>query len=138
MQREVRTRMKDGGHNYLRCSNCNVLLADAWVNYPGVTETWTIRAVNCPWCDLDPKTKPLGGSYEIEVKSGRQPGGQPRIMVGGIATPEPDNDDLSVGIMSTHAGFIDCDVKNNKITLKITRGASGNPVFDASLVRCEP
>lgn len=44
--------LKDGGHVYVRCSNCEAILMDLWKTLPKNGEKeikWKVRA-NCPFC----------------------------------------------------------------------------------------
>lgn len=101
--------LKDGGHTYLLCSNCGVPLADVWVVRPHEPETWPVRASNCPFCDEDPKSAPLGGSYLHEVKGG--------FVYGGYGVVKEDDQDDAV--MKTFIS--DVSVGDGVINLKIGR-----------------
>lgn len=46
--------LEDGGHVYIRCSNCEAFLMDLWRTMPRAGEDdkpmkWKLRA-SCPWC----------------------------------------------------------------------------------------
>jgi hypothetical protein len=66
--------LRDGGHVYPRCTNCNAILMDLWVNRPHETDVWKVRC-NCPFCDERPESASLGGSFTVEVKGGFASGG---------------------------------------------------------------
>lgn len=68
----------DGGHVYLKCSNCRALLVDVFRTRPHEPEVWDLRAACC-WCG--------DNSFRTQVKGG--------FHVGGIAiakADEPDED----------------------------------------------
>lgn len=67
--------LEDGPHKYLSCSNCNALLVDLWSTKPDAEQSWEVRAQNCPWCDENPKTAKLGGSFGMKIEGGYHSGG---------------------------------------------------------------
>lgn len=70
--------LSDGGHVYLKCSNCKALLVDVYRTRPHEPETWTLQA-SCPFCGSK--------SFKTEVRGG--------FHIGGIATSpkgEPEED----------------------------------------------
>ena len=67
--------LSDGPHIYLSCSNCRARLVDLWITVPEANITWQVRAANCPFCDEDERSRPLGGSYPTQVRGIFTPGG---------------------------------------------------------------
>lgn len=71
--------LKDGGHVYVSCSNCDAGLLDVWRTRPHEKEVWHVRA-SCPFCG--------GRSYAVEIKGG--------FHVGGYGTPKPGDGDETI------------------------------------------
>jgi len=101
--------LKDGGHVYLRCSNCNAILMDCWRTQPdainprtGKVFTWKIRA-NCPWCGDQ--------SFSTEVTG--------VIHIGGYGVPKEDNEDDD--IPSTSIDPPDFDPDTNTFTFNVLK-----------------
>lgn len=105
----------DGGHHYLSCSNCDAVLVDLLVTHPGETDfSWSVKAGNCPFCDEDPKTAPLGGSYVHPVKG--------LFVCGGYGEVRDDSP-----IDDTASTFIDESyVDDNDVHVFIVRKAGPN------------
>lgn len=71
--------LRNGGHVYPRCSNCQALLMDVFITRPHESDVWKIRA-KCPWC---------GDHSFIETfKGGFHPGGY------GSPKEDDPNDDI--------------------------------------------
>ncbi len=81
--------LKDGGHTYLKCSNCRKLLADLWVTNPSIKEKFKYRA-KCPYC----KDK----SYIAEIEGG--------IAYAGIYNQIDEDNDKKVTDVE-HFEFVD-------------------------------
>lgn len=58
--------LSDGGHNLIKCSNCEAILMDVWVTRPHEPHTYKLRAT-CPWCN--------DKSFVVKVKGGFHQGG---------------------------------------------------------------
>ena len=71
--------LKDGGHVYPSCSNCNAILMDIWRTRPHEPEVWKVRA-NCPFCG--------DKSFATEVQGGFHFGGF------GLIKQDDEDDDI--------------------------------------------
>jgi hypothetical protein len=40
---------RDGGHQYIKCSNCEKILLDIWITMPDLDADMDVEA-NCPFC----------------------------------------------------------------------------------------
>jgi hypothetical protein len=71
--------LKDGGHVYIVCSNCNAYLMDIWRTRPFENDVWKIRA-KCPFC--------RDKSFAVDIKGGFHAGGY------GTAKKDDEDDDV--------------------------------------------
>lgn len=71
--------LKDGGHVYLTCSNCNAGLLDVWRTRPHEPEVWKLRC-SCPFCG--------DKSFITEIQGGFHVGGY------GVIKEDDETDDV--------------------------------------------
>jgi hypothetical protein len=99
----------DGGHVYLKCSNCRAILMDIFRTRPQEPEVWKLQA-SCPFCG--------DKSFVTEIQGGFHPGGYGKI--------KPD-DPLS-DIPSTIVDVFDC--QNDIYTFTILKAnADAKPLY---------
>lgn len=109
--------LTDGGHIYLRCSNCEAILADIWRTRPYEQEVWGVKAT-CPFCPAKPNGKPEM-SGRIEIQGGISPGS--------YGTPNPDN--ANDDIPSTQMDYSDFDEEGDIILYMKKASENAKPVF---------
>lgn len=56
--------LQDGGHIYVKCSNCRAILMDIWRTRPHETETWKVKAT-CPFCGDESFETPIQGGFHF-------------------------------------------------------------------------
>lgn len=79
----------DAGHIFLVCENCRARLIDVHIIRPDEDSDWKVRAINCPFCDENPKTAPLGGSYYVDIHG--------RFILGGYGELREGCDEDDIG-----------------------------------------
>lgn len=72
--------LRDGGHNYLSCSNCRAMLMDVFITRPHEPELYKVRAT-CPWCG--------DTSFVADIRGGFHYGGY------GVLKPGDDDEDVA-------------------------------------------
>jgi hypothetical protein len=101
--------LKDGGHVYLTCSNCQAYLMDIFRTRPHEKEIWRVRC-SCPWCG--------DKSFITEIKGGFHRGGYGR----------PKSDDDSEVWASTDV--VDEEILGDVIFFHVQRAnADAKPVY---------
>lgn len=88
------SKLADGGHSYLSCSDCNAWLVDVWVTRPNEEMVWKLQA-ECPFCG--------DRSFVTELKGG--------FHYGGAYTPNPEDPDDQ--FLSTRIETADLVTQNN-------------------------
>lgn len=101
--------LRDAGHVYLKCSNCQAYLMDFWRVRPHEPEVWKVKA-NCPFCD-EAGIK-VGGSFITEIRGGFAPAGYFRV--------DPSNPDRL--IYSTK--WTDSNTQGETIVFRVEKDAA--------------
>lgn len=98
--------LKDGGHVYIPCSNCDAILMDVWRTMPdainphtGKTFFWQLSA-NCPFCG--------DKSYLIPVEGIFHPGGYGRMKED---NPEDDIPSTIIDNFTTDGDKVTFEIK---------------------------
>lgn len=108
MQESV-SNLKDGGHVYLSCSNCNAILVDVYSTRPGEPQVWRLQAV-CPFCG--------DKSFIKEVKGGFHFGGYGKIK------EDDEEDDVPSTIVES------TEIVNGVLIFEVKKAnANAKPVY---------
>ncbi len=96
--REEAQVLKDGGHIYPTCSNCDAILLDIWVTKPNAIDPRTSKPfewkfmVNCPFCGDHSFLTEVTGAFHIGGYGITLPDGEPGEASTKMATFAEDGD----------------------------------------------